>query len=190
MQELRQELQQLREPRSHYWIRLPMALAKTDLRNRRETKPTTTERSTNMKNATITTLLALICALGLIIGCGQKEQTPPESPAQVEKSTEAAPAETPKAAEAPAPALPAVPEVAPAAAAATSEAQGLIDKAKSLVAENKYTEAMNVLKELSALKLTPDQQQIVDDLKAQVEKALQAQATSEATKSVGGLLGK
>ena len=142
-----------------------------------------------MKSARITTLLALASAFGLIIGCGQKEQTAPE-PAKVEKATEAAPAEMPKAAEVPAPAVATAPEVAPAAAAATTETQGLIDKVKSLIAEKKYTEAMNVLKELSALKLTPDQQKIVDDLKAQIENALQAQATSEATKSVGGLLGK
>jgi hypothetical protein len=143
-----------------------------------------------MKSAKITTLLALASAFSLIIGCGQKEQTAPEPPANVEKAAEAAPAEMPKAAEAPAPAVAAAPEVAPAAAAATTEAQGLIDKVKSLIAEKKYTEAMNVLKELTALKLTPDQQKIVDDLKAQIKNALQAQATSEATKSVGGLLGK
>jgi hypothetical protein len=142
-----------------------------------------------MKSAKITTLLALASAFGLIIGCGQKEQTAPVPPAKVEKAAEAAPAEMPKAAEAPAPPVVAAPEVAPAAAA-TTEAQGLIDKVKSLIAEKKYTEAMSALKELSALKLTPDQQKIVDDLKAQIERALQTQATSEATKSVGGLLGQ
>ena len=143
-----------------------------------------------MKSAKITALLALASAFGLIISCGQKEQTAPEPPAKVEKAAEAAPAEMPKAAAAPAPAVAAAPEVAPAAAATTTEAQGLIDKVKSLIADKKYTEAMNVLKELTALKLTPDQQKIVDDLKAQIESAVQAQATSEATKSVGGLLGK
>ena len=143
-----------------------------------------------MKSARITTLLALASALSLIIGCGQKEQTAPVPPATVEKAAEAVPAEMPKAPEAPAPAVAAAPEVAPAAAAATAEAQGAIDKVKSLIAEKKYTEALGILKELSSLKLTPDQQKIVDDLKAQIENALQAQATSEATNSAGGLLGK
>jgi len=142
-----------------------------------------------MKSARITTLLALASAFALIIGCGQKEQTAPE-PAATEKAAEATPAEMPKTAEAPAPAVAAAPEVAPAAAATTTEADGLIDKVKGLIAEKKYTDATNVLKELTALKLTPDQQKIVDDLKAQIETALQAQATSEATKSAGGLLGK
>jgi len=155
-----------------------------------------------MKSAKITALLALASAFGLIVGCGQKEQPAPETPAAVEKAAEAvpakspkapeapAPSETPKTTEAPAPAVAAAPEAAPTAAAATSEADGLIDKVKSLIADKNYTEATNVLKELGALKLTPEQQKVVDDLKAQIESALQAQATSEATKSVGGMLGK
>jgi hypothetical protein len=153
-------------------------------------EPTKTERSANMKNAKIATLLALASAFSLIIGCGQKEQTAPEPPAKVEKAPEAAPAEMPKAVEAPAPAVAAAPEVTPAATATIDQAQSQIDKVKSLLADNKYAEALTALKELSAMKLTPDQQTMVDGLKAQVEKAMQAQATSDATKSVGGMLGK
>jgi len=40
------------------------------------------------------------------------------------------------------------------------------------------------------LNLTTAQQKTADDLKTRIEKAMQAQATSEATKSVGRLLGK
>ena len=153
-------------------------------------KPTNTERSMNMKSAKITTLLALVSAFSLIIGCGQKEQTAPEPPAKVEKAAEAVPAEMPKAAEAPAPVVAVAPAITPAATANIDQAQSQIDKVKSLLADNKYAEALTALKELSTMKLTPDQQTMADGLKAQVEKAMQAQATSEATKSVGGLLGK
>jgi hypothetical protein len=154
-------------------------------------EPTNTEWSANMKRAKITTLLALAGAFSLIIGCGQKEQTAPEPPAKVEKAAEAVPAEMPKTAEAPAPAVvAATPEVTPTATANIDEAQSQIDKVKSLLADKKYAEALTVLKELSAMKLTPDQQTMVDGLKAQVEKGMQAEATSDATKSVGGMLGK
>lgn len=152
-----------------------------------------------MKNAKITTLLALASMFSLIIGCGQKEQTAPEPPVKAERAAEAAPAEMPKAAEAPAPVVAAAPEVTPtvaatpevtpAATANIDQAQSQIDKVKSLLADKKYAEALTALKELSAMKLTPDQQTMVDGLKAQVERAMQAEATSDATKSVGGLLG-
>jgi hypothetical protein len=75
-------------------------------------------------------------------------------------------------------------EVKSAEPQAQQQAQGLIDKAKSLVGEQKYQEAMTSLSQLGNLKLTPDQQKIVDGLKAQIQSALAKATTSDAASAI------
>jgi outer membrane PBP1 activator LpoA protein len=130
-----------------------------------------------MKVIRLFSVIAL-CA-GLLTACSKQESSTPQAPeatkpaAAVEKQAEAA-----------------KPAAQDAAASATSNAQSMIDKAKALIADNKYSEAMDLLKKLSSMQLTPEQKQLVNDLMAQVQKAMAGAAASDATKSVGGLLGK
>ncbi|MDB6110340.1 MAG: hypothetical protein JWR69_2090 [Pedosphaera sp.] len=71
-----------------------------------------------------------------------------------------------------------------------AQAQGLIDQTKTLVSQSNYQGAVDTLKKLSSMKLTPEQQTMVNDLKAQVQKYMADHATSEGTKAIGNLLGK
>ena len=74
---------------------------------------------------------------------------------------------------------------AEAAATAEAKAQDAINQAKNLVGAGKYTEAMDLLRQkLAGLQLTPEQQKLVDDLKAQIQKALTS-ATKDAAKAAG-----
>ena len=79
---------------------------------------------------------------------------------------------------------------APSAVPTSGNAQEWIDKAKSFVADGKLQEASSIVQQLAALRLTPEQQQLVDDLKAQIQKALGAKAATEGAAAVGNLLKK
>jgi len=73
-----------------------------------------------------------------------------------------------------------------AKAADNNKTQGLIDKAKSLIAEGKFSDAASVLQQLAGQSLSSDQQKIVDGLKEQLQKALAGNAAG----NVGNLLKK
>ena len=113
--------------------------------------------------------------------------------AEAEKAADAAKAEATRTAEAAKAQAAKTAETAKVEAAKTAESgivQGLIDKAKNLVAENKFSDASGVLQQLSGKSLSADQAKLVDSLKEQIQKALTAKATENAAGSVGNLLKK
>lgn len=70
-----------------------------------------------------------------------------------------------------------------------AQTQGLIDRAKGYVAEQKYQDALSSLSQLASSKLTADQQKTVDSLKAQIQSALAKAAGSDPASALGGALG-
>ncbi len=158
-------------------------------------------------------LSACTVAFCLMAGCSKTEESAP-APAAVEPPK---PPEPPVAATpAPKPAEPAVATVVqqaneqaaaaqkavqPAAAAVqeqaaaiTSKAQSLIDQIRKQIADGKWSDALKSLGEVSALKLTPEQQATVDSLKQQAQTMAQQAATSSAvdkgSKALGDMLKK
>jgi hypothetical protein len=81
-------------------------------------------------------------------------------------------------------------KVEAAKAAESARIQGLIDKAKGLVAEGKYPDAASVLQQLAGQSLGADQQKLVDALKEQIQKAIAAKAAGSAAGKLGNLPNK
>ena len=162
-------------------------------------------------------ILGLIAGAVFLVasGCSKQEQpsgetskvTPPAA-SDMQKAPEAP---TPAAEPAPAAAA-AAPEASQAASAAATDAQkavdaqktaaeqtakaaastqieGLIDKAKGLVTNEKYQDALNVVQQLSGMKLTSEQQTLVDGLKTQIQTALAKATGADAASALGNALG-
>jgi hypothetical protein len=70
---------------------------------------------------------------------------------------------------------------------------GDIDKGiaslKTVVGQKDYTQGLNLVKQLSDYQLTPEQQKVLDGLKAELQKAMGGKTADEATKALGNVLG-
>lgn len=144
-----------------------------------------------MKTQNIILSLSLSLAVGLIAGCEKK----PDQVTLPEGSGNKATTEAGKLMDAAKPAAEqAVKQATDAAntvaADATAKANALIEQAKTLLGQSKYTEALNSLQQLSGIKLTAEQEKLVASLKEQVQKAMAAKATTDAAGAAGGLLPK
>lgn len=138
--------------------------------------------------------LAAVAALTFVVGCDSKPTTQGDTkPNEATKAAEGIATETGKAVEAAKPAVEKAVTDAKAAATtaasdATAKANTIIDQAKALIGQNKYSDALTSLGSLSGLKLTAEQEKIVAGLKEQIQKAMAAKATTDATGAAGNLL--
>jgi hypothetical protein len=80
-------------------------------------------------------------------------------------------------------------QAAATVAESMSQVQTLIDKAKGLVTDQKYKDALTVVQQLSSMKLTPEQRVLVDNLKAQIQTALATASGTNAASALGNILG-
>jgi len=140
-----------------------------------------------MKTKSIIVGIILCTALAVVNGCKKQETAPPPGGST---ASEAPASEAAKAVDAvKTTAKEATDEAAARFKAAEQQAQGLIDKAKACVADGKYQDALGNLSQLGNLKLTADQQKLVDDLKAQIQKALAKATATDPASALGGALG-
>ena len=150
-----------------------------------------------MKTTMKPTVIVSLFAVALLAACSKKEEATPGVAAATEsqKSTANVVEDVKKqadsvAASAKATAADAVKQVEAAKDSAVNNVNAVIEKAKTLISETKYEDASKLLQQLAAQTLTPEQQKLVDDLKAQIQKALASKATGDASGAVGNLLKK
>jgi hypothetical protein len=115
-------------------------------------------------------LITILLAAGLIAACGSEEEAKPTDTPPVEKP--AGDMEKPPAEEPPA-------ETPPAAVDKSAEAMGLIEQAKTLIGQKKFTEAQGLIDKLIGLK-----DNLPAGVQAKIEDLLEEYGLAKAT---GGL---
>jgi ElaB/YqjD/DUF883 family membrane-anchored ribosome-binding protein len=147
-----------------------------------------------MKSRLIAAAIAAASLALLSTGCGRQETKTPAEPTakttagktmdeaqkaatavadQAKKAAETMAAETKQA-------------VGKLTAETTKQSQGAIDKAKTLIGEKKYQDALTALSQLVAANLTPEQKKLVEELKAEAQRLM----SSDLGKAAEGMLKK
>jgi hypothetical protein len=133
----------------------------------------------------ITLFVLTVCATTLLLSaCNKKEEPAAPTTSEVQRPAEIAVTATNAVIQAVKETMVTNPAIESSTTDSQNQVQELIDKTKSLVAEKKYTEALSSLGDLSKMKLTPQQQTWMDEIKAQIQKAMASQAAPDATKTV------
>jgi len=149
------------------------------------------------KSSIITISCAAVALIQLTSGCGKSDQpgsVATEAKDATKKAIDTAVTEVKeKAAEVKDAAQKTIADVkqqaSDAAAAVDAQVKSVVEQAKGLIAEKKYSEALDLVKtKLSNLKLTSEQQQAIDSLKEQIQKAIASINTTGASKAAGDLL--
>jgi hypothetical protein len=125
----------------------------------------------------------------LAAGCGKQEPETiaPATPTPAESTTGQAGSDVQSAAKT-------ATEAAAKAASdlkqnAAVQADSLLTQAKTYISEKKYQEALNSLKQVSNLKLTPEQEKALQDLQKQVQAGLASMGATNAAEKLGSFLG-
>lgn len=133
------------------------------------------------RHSTLAQTIALLAVLGLAAGCGKQETKAPAAPAA---NAPAAPADAKAAVEKAA--GQAKQAAGQMAADLSAQANTMIEKAKTLIADKKYQEALTSLQQVAMSKITPEQKKTVDDLIAKAKQLM----SSDAGKAIEGALKK
>lgn len=142
------------------------------------------------------TMLAILATL-CFAGCGEQTAGPSTKPPAPAAEAPKAPAETKSQTEAVKSAVTEAntqaqnaADTAKAQATSTvAKAQSMIDEARKLIANEKINEAVTVLNVIANLKLTPEQQALVDNLKQKAQKFLADAAAKKATEGASKAIG-
>jgi hypothetical protein len=136
-----------------------------------------------MRYSSILSGAALCAALIAFSGCKKEEPAPPQVPKADAGGT---PQTAPSIDAAKSAAKGAADQAMDQTKALEQQAQGIIDRAKALISEQNYPEALDNLAKVASFKLTPEQKKSVDDLKSQIHSDLMKLAGTNAAFVPGG----